>query len=663
MQKRYQLLLLILAGSGLVAGAWIVTQPKEPSNREPAHAQNDEPPTALAAELPPVAASRFVNTSGATEFIGTASCAQCHPDEHASYLRTPHSRALSDIDLQRETWGVEFKHPHSSRKYEVLRKEDRIWHRETLLAQEGSDIVLAEHPVDLAIGSGHHSRSYLVATDGFLLESPITWYASKKKWAMSPGYDVAHSPGFERVADLGCVHCHAGRVESVDGSRFRVKIHDQSIGCESCHGPGSLHAARRQGDDPVESGSEDVTIVNPAHLTRIESEAICARCHLRGDASVDVRGRSTQDFRPGLRLHDFRADYVLEQPEESMKVVGHVEQMKLSRCYQETETLTCTTCHDPHDKPAAPQRLEYFRQKCLACHALDACGLEHEQRVARDAQDNCVACHMPQSPTDIPHFAFTHHRVAIHQPQQNMGIQEPESMGRLLPLEDLSHLPQIEQLRCLGLANLEFSDKQSSPTAHDAYRQRAVRLLERVSQQGLRDGDVEASLARVYWEGGDLRRAVLFASESLTSPGTSGAVANAKFVLGDSYLAMNQPDRALGYLQELVRLRRQSEDWVLLGICQRSTGQIPQAISSLEQAAKISPTRVDIHVMLAELYQHRGDPATAANHRRIASLLQLDQTRIPPRTGAADVPVDDKPRSLPKPFTESLFVEKFEYSR
>ena len=75
--------------------------------------------------------------------------------------------------------------------------------------------------------------------------------------------------------------------------------------------------------------------------------------------------------------------------------------------------------------------------------------------MSKSAEDNCVACHMPQSPTEIPHFAFTHHRIGLHdvdQPPVDKGIES------LVPLVDLSHLPKIEQDRLLGLAYLQLSD-------------------------------------------------------------------------------------------------------------------------------------------------------------------------------------------------------------
>ena len=103
---------------------------------------------------------------------------------------------------------------------------------------------------------------------------------------------------------------------------------------------------------------------------------------------------------------------------------------------------------------------------------------------------------MPQSPTDIPHFAFTHHRIGLHKPVGENTANESSGVGSLVLLDEMSHLLEIDRVRGLGLAYLELSDKQGSPTAFETYRLRAFRLLESVRHDGMRDGDVDAALAR-----------------------------------------------------------------------------------------------------------------------------------------------------------------------
>ncbi len=172
---------------------------------------------------------------------------------------------------------------------------------------------------------------------------------------MSPTYDVPNHQGFERPINDVCLSCHAGRFDT-GGTMSRITFLEKTIGCESCHGPGSLHAAARQGGH-AEVGVEDLSIVNPKRLPRALREDVCAACHLSGAARVYVRGRQVSDFRPGMPLADFRLDYKFRTGSEAMTVVGHVEQLRNSKCYQGSKDLTCVTCHDPHE-PRGQPRLE-----------------------------------------------------------------------------------------------------------------------------------------------------------------------------------------------------------------------------------------------------------------------------------------------------------------
>ena len=71
---------------------------------------------------------------------------------------------------------------------------------------------------------------------------------------------------------------------------------------------------------------------------------------------------------------------------------------------------------------------------------------------AEKNQDDCAACHMPASKVEIPHLAFTHHRIAIH-PAAAVGVREdsPAAAG-LEPVLDISRLPTIDKQLLLGLA-------------------------------------------------------------------------------------------------------------------------------------------------------------------------------------------------------------------
>jgi predicted CXXCH cytochrome family protein len=607
--------------------------PSPPQSRSPA----DVPQTQLAPAVfppPPLSASSYLNTAGQASYVGIAACAECHADENRSFRQTAHSLALSDVIPAAEPPDAHFFHAPSGRTYSIYRKGAQLRHREAVRDEQGNEYAAADYPIRYLVGSGRHTRSYLVDVEGFLSESPITWYASRKSWSMSPGYDRPNHKGFERAADATCMICHAGQISSPDQDYQRLTFPEQSIGCERCHGPGSLHVEERRalGSDPPRppgaqqpADTQPRTIVNPARLTRARSEAICAQCHLMGDSLVTVRGRGIADFRPGLPLTDFCINYRLDEPNSRMKVVGHVDQLHLSACYLKSDKLTCTTCHDPHSAARPEGNRERYLQVCLSCHTAASCRLDAAQRVERNAAADCVTCHMPQVDTEIPHIAFTHHRIGLHSSDAEHKAS-PQRLGQfadLIPLDDISQLSAIERDRNLGMAYFGLSQHQADPAA-SAYRERARRLLESVRSQGLSDGDVVASLARLYYSRGDAEAAYRLAGETLTIEKLSPkSRVNALFYIGELGVRSNRFGPAEQALGQLIALRRLSEDWLLLGVCRQRGGDLPGALRDLQQATRIAPFRPEIREDLAQIYQWLGDAAAAERERSIARRLAV----------------------------------------
>jgi len=87
--------------------------------------------------------------------------------------------------------------------------------------------------------------------------------------------------------------------------------------------------------------------------------------------------------------------------------------MRESRCYQQSgQRLGCISCHDPHRLPEAAERVAYYRDRCLVCHADRGCRLPRPARIARNADDDCTACHMPRvQATDVAHTSLTRHNI------------------------------------------------------------------------------------------------------------------------------------------------------------------------------------------------------------------------------------------------------------
>lgn len=575
-------------------------------NRPSAPAVTDD-----AIAFPPYSDTRFLNTGPDAQYIGSAACAGCHKDNHASYLHTAHSKALSDLDVKAEPPDGAFEHQPSGRSYRVYRQGDQMRQEEVARSEDGKEIARIDVAIRYLIGSGNYSRSYLVDVEGFLHQSPITWYSSKKQWGMSPGYDSPVHASFERPVGLDCVVCHTGRAEPVGEAFHRLKFHEKAIGCESCHGPGSLHLDfyRTHKLDEV----EDIpTIVHPGKLSRRLLDDICASCHMSGAATVELRGRKIGDFRPGRPMTDYRMPYHFDR-NEKMTVVGHTEQLQLSACYQKSEKLTCVTCHNPHQRQPPKDTVAFYRKRCLNCHETQPCKLEPAERIKKDATDNCVTCHMPRGDTEIPHIAFTHHRIGKH---DSSKAEAEGGIPELKPVYDDSHLSPLDRRRNLGLAYLQAAMNPKYRPFAQNFRDRGWDELHAVEVAGICDPEMALALAQVYWtvDREKCREYARQASEAKDAP--SKIRIPALTFLRDCDMQGRKYESAIESLEKLIRIQRNADDWRLLGVAYLKLGQPAKAVPALETALTIRPFRHSIHAALSDAHRQLGNVKLAEEYDR-----------------------------------------------
>ncbi len=152
-------------------------------------------------------------------------------------------------------------------------------------------------------------------------------------------------PGATFVGSSACADCHEDIVKD-----FRFASHAnlqargenaQEVGCESCHGPGSIHNEAGGGRDNILNPKKDPTT--------------CYLCHL------DTRAA-------------FNAPYHHPVPE------GHMD---------------CGQCHDPHQGSAirgGGTALLSQNEACIECHSGQRGPHVFEHEAMRDG---CTACHHP----------------------------------------------------------------------------------------------------------------------------------------------------------------------------------------------------------------------------------------------------------------------------
>lgn len=576
----------------------------------------------VAAPLPALSHTDFLNTSTAATYVGSRRCESCHADFTASYHETRHSRSLRSADELDDWLEARVNDPESGLMYEVLSSKSGLSHRESLTFA-GASGETRTAPVKYVVGSGAFGHSFLCELDGFLVQSPVTWYSPRQEWDLSPGYDHPNHLGFRRAVSSGCLACHSGIVDEQNKNPFDVQIVEHAIGCERCHGPGSLHVDfHDSGQVLAAKDAIDHTIVNPRHLSRELEEAICQQCHLQGDATVFVRGRAADAFRPSMQLHEFRQNYQL-QTHSGMTIVGHVEQMHLSACYQASESMTCVTCHDLHREFPKSELDVHYRQACLTCHQEDSC-LELLAVRQETANDRCVHCHMPKTETEVPHVAFTHHRIGLH--HDAAGGEESSSSGEshsteLVALLDDSHLPEADRLRCRGLGWLRIALTKSELDHDQAIAQAQDHLLA-AWMGGASDAAVAAGLAQIASYRGHVDQALQWAQRALALDSTpSEERATALETLGEIQFHRGEFEESLKSFQELTQIRRNARHWFFRGLSEQNLGNTADALRSLQKSIDLNPKNPGAHSILAAIFQARGDRERQTFHSQRARVL------------------------------------------
>lgn len=155
-------------------------------------------------------------------------------------------------------------------------------------------------------------------------------------------------PGAEFAGVSSCEECHAEIVANFDGATHSNLLsgsaHAQNLGCEACHGPGSVHN---------DTGGEIGTIHNPKN-----DPNTCFQCHM------DVQGS-----------------------------------FHLPHAHPLGEHASCNDCHDPHKGQAVPgggTAMLKEAETCLQCHQAQAGPFVFEHEATRDG---CTVCHSPHGST------------------------------------------------------------------------------------------------------------------------------------------------------------------------------------------------------------------------------------------------------------------------
>lgn len=175
-----------------------------------------------------------------------------------------------------------------------------------------------------------------------------------------------HIEGATFVGSETCSQCHENITKdfhSADHARLMAKgPNSQEMGCESCHGPGSIHN---------ETGGARNTILNPKR-----DHETCFQCHMDMKARFDTphhhpieNGKvSCSDCHNAHKGPAIRGGGTSLMAESDTCVQCHTAQRGPFVFEHEALREGCTTCHNPHGSVNDKMLVQRSQNLCLKCH-------------------------------------------------------------------------------------------------------------------------------------------------------------------------------------------------------------------------------------------------------------------------------------------------------
>ena len=417
-----------LLAATLAAVAWLVL-------RQTTTGEAPREATRAAASAQGAAASP--TAAAPASYVDNRQCLGCHQPQASAWAGSHHAHAMAPAtpETVRGDFGnTQFRHQGVTTRF--FRRDDRFY-----VHTDGPDGKLADFEVKYSFGVEPLQQYLIELADGRLQPLQIAWNTQTRQWfhllpnEKAPPGDVLHWSGRYQTANTMCIGCHTtGFDKRYDAAadRFDSRWAEVNVSCQSCHGPGSLHAAwaEKAGRGERAAASEGSQLAD-LKTPRAQVE-VCAACHSR-------RSELTAQPLPGQPLLDHYLPSLLReglyhadgQQLDEVFVDGSYRQSKMYRM-----GVACSNCHDPHSaRPKLPGNA-----LCTQCHQPQpnpafpsAVGNfdtpQHTHHAAGSPGAQCTACHMPAKNYMVVQ-PRPDHSIRIPRPDLTVKIGTPNACNQ-----------------------------------------------------------------------------------------------------------------------------------------------------------------------------------------------------------------------------------------
>ncbi len=345
------------------------------------------------------------------QYTGSASCRECHQEVYDRWSKSRMANVVRDPKEHPDAIIPNFSMPHPLLNFSV-------------------------NDVALVYGSRWKQRYFKKVGDDYF-PFPAQWDVMNEMWRpymVADGTDwwTAFYPpdNFQRPTGPLCDGCH-----SVNYNIETKTVTEWNVGCERCHGTGSVHVQQKT----------RATILNPARMDYVRANDTCIQCHSQGQPVTNPIAGKYWDwpvgYHVGLNLADF---WKLEEHELGETTfthfpngTGHKNRMQgndyvKSLMYE--RGVTCFGCHDPHGSENESILRAPVTEVCSSCHSPSspngpraATIEEHTHHKADSTGSQCVACHMPRIEQTIANVNVSSHTFQFASPAHTDATRMPNA--------------------------------------------------------------------------------------------------------------------------------------------------------------------------------------------------------------------------------------------
>jgi predicted CXXCH cytochrome family protein len=345
------------------------------------------------------------------QYVGSAACRNCHASIYERWQKT----RMANIVLDPK------QHPDA-----IIPD----------LSQPNPLVTFTKNDVAFTYGSKWKQRYFKKVGDDYYA-LPAQWDIANKigrpyKPAMGTDWWLSYYPddNMKRPTGPTCDGCH-----SVNYNLQTKTPTEWNVGCEKCHGAGSVHVTQ----------PSRTNIVNPVRLDALHASDTCIQCHSQGRPVTPIIEGKAYDWPVGFHMGMNLADYwTLEDHKLGETTFTHYPDGTAHKNRMQgndfvssvmyTRGVTCFSCHDVHGTGNNADLLKPAQVLCLECHGPQspngphvATIEQHTHHRAGSSGSECIGCHMPKIEQTIANVNVRSHTFRFIAPAEAARLKMPDS--------------------------------------------------------------------------------------------------------------------------------------------------------------------------------------------------------------------------------------------